>query len=84
MSVRNILNFKKRKVVSKGFLTLRYVNVTVDQIALTVKICTERKMVARAGGVSPIPSVLGAPSMTATVRSWRALPKFGADLKLSC
>jgi hypothetical protein len=84
-SIRNVLNFKKRNVVSKGFLTLRYVNFTIDQIALTVKIYTGRKFVARAG-FFPIPSVLGAPSITAMVSSWRfgTLPKFGADVKLSC
>ena len=85
ISVRNVLNSKKRGVVSKGFLTLRYVNFTIDQIVLTVKICTERKILARAGSF-PIRSVLGAPSITATVSSWRigALSKFGADVKLSC
>jgi hypothetical protein len=84
MSVRNVLNFKKRNVVSKGFLTLRCVNFTTSQIAVTVKIYT-KKMVARAWFLT-IPSVLGAPSITATLSSWRigAIPKLGGDVKLSC
>jgi hypothetical protein len=66
-SVRNVLNFKKCNVVSKGFLTLRYVNFTIDQIARKVKIYTGRKTVARAGVFFLIPFLLGAPSITSMV-----------------